>query len=96
MVKAGGGMKNTNRYFIKGGDDTEPVDYGFVFGAGRGAVENPYVDLDADFHTYVNKTEVTIGGTAFIMASVYGGGENGRVLGDTHVTIKDKLPDWLR
>ena len=88
VVKDGGGMKNTNRYFIKEGDDTEPVDYGFVFGAGRGAVENPYVDLDADFHSYVNKTDVTIGGTAFIMASVYGGGENGRVLGDTHVTIE--------
>ena len=88
VVKDGGGMKNTNRYFIKEGDDTEPVDYGFVFGAGRGAVENPYVDLDADFHTYVNETDVTIGGTALIMASVYGGGENGRVLGDTHVTIE--------
>jgi hypothetical protein len=74
------GMKN------EGGDG--PVDVGFVFGAGRGDVLNPALDEDADFHTYVNKTDVTISGTALIMASVYGGGENGRVLGDTHVKIQ--------
>ena len=73
------GMKNV------GG--TGPVDVGFVFGAGRGEVEDPDVDKDADFHTYVNNTDVTISG-GIIMASVYGGGENGRVLGDTHVKIQ--------
>ena len=74
------GMKN------EGGDG--PVDVGFVFGAGRGDVVNPDDDPDADFYTYVKETEVTISGTALIMASVYGGGENGRVLGDTHVKIQ--------
>ena len=85
-----GGMKNTHRYYKDPNDNTDvgPVDYGFVFGAGRGDVENPAEDADADFRTYVNATEVTIGGTALIMASVYGGGENGRVLGNTHVTIE--------
>ena len=73
------GMKNV------GGDG--PVDVGFVFGAGRGDVENPNDVKDADFHTFVNKTDVTISG-GLIMASVYGGGENGRVLNDTHVKIK--------
>ena len=73
------GMKN------EGGDG--PVDVGFVFGAGRGDVENPNDVKDADFHTFVNKTDVTISG-GLIMASVYGGGENGRVLNDTHVKIK--------
>ena len=73
------GMKNV------GGDG--PVDVGFVFGAGRGDVENPNDIKDADFHTFVNKTDVTISG-GLIMASVYGGGENGRVLNDTHVKIK--------
>ena len=72
------GMKN------EGGNG--PVDVGFVFGAGRGDVENPNDVKDADFHTFVNKTDVTISG-GLIMASVYGGGENGRVLHDTHVTI---------
>ena len=87
---ATGGMKNTKRYYKDPKDQTDvgPVDYGFVFGAGRGDVENPATSPDADFHTFVKETDVTIGGTAFIMASVYGGGENGRVLGDTHVTIK--------
>ena len=78
-----GGMRNTGN--LAGYDG--PVDVGFVFGAGRGEVENPAVDPDTHFRTFVNNTDVTIGGTALIMASVYGGGENGRVLGDTHVTI---------
>jgi hypothetical protein len=65
----------------------EIVDVGFVFGAGRGDVENPDVDPDADFRTYVRETEVTISG-GLIMASVYGGGENGRVRGNTLVKIE--------
>lgn len=92
------GMKNV------GGDG--PVDVGFVFGAGRGEVENPDDDLDADFHTYVKETEVIIKNTyaagyeggatdslshvvssPLIMASVYGGGENGRVKDNTLVKI---------
>ena len=82
-----------------------PVDVGFVFGAGRGEVEDPDVDKDADFHTYVNATEVIIKNKyeagkesaadslsyvvskPIIMASVYGGGENGRVLDSTYVKI---------
>ena len=36
-----------------------------------------------------NKTEVTIGGNAFIKGSVYGGSENGYVFQNTHVTIQD-------
>ena len=85
VALADGGMKNTGHKFGL----TGPVDVGFVFGAGRGEVLNPIDDYDADFHTYVDATNVTIGGTAFIMASVYGGGENGRVLHGTSVTIKD-------
>lgn len=81
---ATGGMKNTGHLLGIDG----PVDVGFVFGAGRGDVEDPATSPDADFHTFVKETDVTIGGTAFIMASVYGGGENGRVAGDTHVTIE--------
>ena len=78
-----GGMRNTgNLPGYNGG----PVDVGFVFGAGRGEVEDPNTDKDADFHTFVNETYVTVSG-GLVMASVYGGGENGRVLHDTHVTI---------
>ena len=97
-----GGMKNTDH--LEGYDG--PVDVGFVFGAGRGEVENPDEAPDADFHTYVKETEVIIqntyatgyeGGAAdslshvtaspIIMSSVYGGGENGRVRGNTLVKI---------
>ena len=85
VALANGGMKNEgNLPGYNGG----PVDVGFVFGAGRGAVENLDDDPDADFHTYVKDTEVTISGTALIMASVYGGGENGRVRGNTKVKIE--------
>ncbi|UKK47955.1 chitobiase/beta-hexosaminidase C-terminal domain-containing protein [Prevotella sp. E9-3] len=82
---ADGGMKNTGHLLGIDG----PVDVGFVFGAGRGEVEDPATDKDADFRTFVKETDVTVGGTAFIMASVYGGGENGRVANDTHVTIEE-------
>ena len=106
VALADGGMKNTARHFKATGEPNGPVDYGFVFGAGRGEVEDPATDPDADFRTYVNETEVIIknkyeasyeGGAAdslshvvskpIIMASVYGGGENGRVRGNTLVKI---------
>lgn len=83
-----GGMKNTGKHHMDVGASVEhnPVDVGFVFGAGRGEVENPDTDPDADYRTYVKETDVTISG-GIVMASVYGGGENGRVRGDTKVTI---------
>ena len=64
-----------------------PVGEGWVWGAGRGIVVDPKVDPDMHFKAYVNETDVTIEGSAFILASVIGGGEFGRVLTDTHVTI---------
>ena len=87
-VLTNGGMKNKGRYFKETSDPDGPVDVGFVFGAGRGDVMSYAENADADFLTYVYETDVTIKGTALIMGSVYGGGENGRVRGDTHVKIK--------
>ncbi len=89
VVLENGGMKNIGRYYKDPNDpdDVGPVDYGFVFGAGRGEVENPTENPDADFHTYVYETDVTISG-GLIMASVYGGGENGRVRHNTLVKIE--------
>lgn len=51
-------------------------------------------DLNAKLATletlaYVNETEVTIGGTAFVKGSVYGGSENGHVRRNTKVNIQD-------
>jgi hypothetical protein len=65
-----------------------PVPEGWVWGGGCGIVKDPLDDPDTDFRTYVGSTDVTIGGDAFILESIIGGGEFGRVLGDTHVTIE--------
>ena len=52
-------------------------------------------DTESEYITFVETTgmsaasEVTIEGHAFVKGSVYGGSENGHVLNDTHVTIKD-------
>ena len=66
----------------------DPVPQGWVWGAGCGLVENPSDDPDTHFKTYVNETDVTIKGNAFILESIIGGGEFGRVLGNTLVKIE--------
>ena len=66
----------------------DPVPQGWVWGAGCGLVEDPADDPDTHFKTYVNNTDVTIKDNAFILESIIGGGEFGRVLGNTLVKIK--------
>ncbi|MBQ7419157.1 MAG: hypothetical protein IJV17_00285 [Prevotella sp.] len=65
-----------------------PVPEGWVWGGGCGLIEDPATHPDTHFKTYVGSTDVTIGGTAFILESIIGGGEFGRVLDNTHVTIE--------
>ena len=72
-----------NRSVTDGG----PVPQGWVWGAGQGLIEDPAKEPDTHFKSYVGSTDVTIGGTALIMESIIGGGEFGRVFGDTKVTI---------
>ena len=67
-----------------------PVAEGWVWGGGCGIVEDPATHPDTHFKTYVGSTDVTIGGNAFIMEGIIGGGEYGRVLGNTNVTIQDQ------
>ncbi len=74
-----------NRPDAQGG----PVPQGWVWGGGCGLIEDPSTNPDTHFKTYVGSTDVTIGGTAFILESVIGGGEFGRVLGNTLVKIQD-------
>ncbi len=69
---------------------TMPDDWGYVFGAGRGASLDPEIYPLIETYQFVNNTELTIGGSALIYGSVYGGSENGHVLNNTHVTIKDQ------
>ncbi len=68
--------------------DGGPVPEGWVWGAGQGLVEDPAEHPDTHFTSYVGSTDVTIGGTALIMESIIGGGEFGRVLGNTLVKIE--------
>ena len=70
--------------------DGGPVSEGWVWGASRGVVIDPTSDPDSDFKTYVYETDVTIGGTAFILEGVVGGGEFGHVRGNTLVKIQDQ------
>lgn len=73
-----------NRSKAEGG----PVPEGWVWGAGQGLIEDPATHPDTHFTSYVGETDVTIGGTALIMESIIGGGEFGRVLGNTLVKIE--------
>lgn len=63
-------------------------DFGYVFGASRGETIDPATDQDIDFRAYVNNTDVTISGEAFVIGGVYGGSENGHVKGNTYVKIQ--------
>ena len=69
--------------------ESGPVREGWIWGGGRGLIEDPEDNPDTHFTAYVNETDVTVGGDAFILESIIGGGEFGRVLGNTHVTIQD-------
>ena len=68
--------------------DGGPVPEGWVWGGGQGLIEDSAKNPDAHFSSYVGSTDVTIGGTALIMESIIGGGEFGRVLGNTLVKIE--------
>ena len=65
-----------------------PHSYGNVFGAGRGEVHDPTEYTNLETSGYVNKTLVTVSGSAFVRGSVYGGAESGHVLADTDVKIQ--------
>ena len=66
----------------------DPVAEGWVWGGSRGLIEDPADKPDTHFKSYVNETDVTIRGTAFIQEGIIGGGEFGRVLGNTLVKIE--------
>ena len=76
--------RGMNRLDAEGG----PVPEGWVWGGGRGLVESPSENPDVHFTAYVNETDVTIKDNAFILESIIGGGEFGRVLGNTNVKIE--------
>ena len=61
----------------------ENENFGNVFGSGHGGVGGEYVDL-----AFVKNTHVTIGQTAQIYGSVFGGGEDGHVRKNALVDIE--------
>ena len=64
-----------------------PDDFGHVFGAGRGVMHDPDDYPNLETSAFFNTTRLTIGGTALVCGSVYGGSESGHVLGNTSVTV---------
>ena len=62
---------------------------GDVFGGGKGQPNSSTTGYDHNRLGEVRSTSVTIGGTATVNGSVYGGSENGRVLNDATVNIEE-------
>ena len=85
-VTVSGGQIGTTDMMMKR-DSGYPDDWGYVFGGGRGNTLDPEKS-NIENVQYVNTTDVTISGKAFITGSVYGGAENGHVLSNTWVKIQ--------
>ena len=79
------GMEHGVDYTNPAGDNTihSGLNNGQVFGSGRGEAGEQYAD-----HAYVKFTNVIVNG-GNIYGAVFGGGANGHVEDDTHVTIND-------
>ena len=82
-----GGLFGMTNATMTGHGNDGPDDFGHVFGAGRGYSKDPNVYPNIESCAFFNNTDLTIGGTALVCGSVYGGSESGHVLGNTNVTI---------
>ena len=83
-----GGQVGLNHQYMP--DPSEPTsddDYGYVFCASKGLADSLTYEK-ANLLAVVQQTHLKIDG-GLIIASVYGGSENGEVLGDTYVEIND-------
>ena len=56
---------------------------GSVYGASRGKADPKFSKW-----TFAKETDVTVGGTAQVVSGLFGGGENGRVYGNTEVAVE--------
>ena len=68
------------------GATTYEDDLGYVFCGSRGEADSLTYPL-ANLYAVVKETHLKISGSALVTASVYGGCENGMVMGNTHVEI---------
>lgn len=79
------GGKGANNYEANPPTCDHRKENGFVYGSGRGVagdVNSQYIHL-----AFVKNTSVSIGGTAYVTGSVFGGGENGHVRMNTNVNV---------
>ena len=87
-VKISGGQVGLVRQLMP--DPSRPTsddDYGYVFCACKG-VSDSVTYAKANLLAICGSSHLVISDNALIAASVYGGSENGQVLGDTYVEIK--------
>ena len=82
-----GGLFGMTNATMTGHGNDGPDDFGHIFGAGRGYSKDPNVYPNIETCAFFNNTNLTIGGTALVCGSVYGGSESGHVLNNTNVTI---------
>ena len=83
-----GGKIGMHNATMTGHGNDGPDDFGHVFGAGRGTTADPILNPNIETCAFFDNTKLTIGGTALVCGSVYGGSESGHVLHNTDVEIK--------
>ena len=92
VLISGGRVGLVNQLMPDPANPTSDDDYGYVFCAGKGMADPTQTNGDgvpfANLLAVCGSSHLEISGTALIAASVYGGSENGQVLGDTYVEIK--------
>ncbi len=87
-VKISGGQVGLVRQLMPNpSNPTSDDDYGYVFCACKG-VSDSVTYAKANLLAICGSSHLVISDNALIAASVYGGSENGQVLGDTYVEIK--------
>ncbi len=85
VIITGGQVGLNKQHMPNPSEPTSDDDYGYVFCASKGIADST-ANTKANLLAVVNETHLQISG-GLIIASVYGGSENGEVLGDTHVDI---------
>ena len=87
VIVNGGEVGVSERTKMPFADNTYEDDYGYIFGAGRGEGDSIHHYKAIALGVSGNAITEINGTTTFIHGSVYGGSENGLVLGNTRVAI---------
>lgn len=87
VIVNGGNVGLSKRTKMPVADNTYGDDFGYIFGAGRGEGDSITRPLAVALAVSGSAVTEINGTTTFIHGSVYGGSENGLVLGNTRVAI---------